>query len=104
MTEDKSALVVTVKPALLDWLRRQGISRPYHSEEDCVWLIPSSSSFPNEEAFRSYLEAMQSTILDAELERFGRNLRERVLAEHEFEELVEVSVRDHVEVGPPLSP
>ena len=100
MTESRSALVVTVRPALVQWVRQQGIRRPHIAEEDCVWLIPPMSGFVDEAAFASYLDGLKDLILDSELERFGKNLRKKILAEHSFDDLIEIEIRDHVEVAP----
>jgi hypothetical protein len=101
MKKRKSALIVTVKPALLDWVRKQGIRRPYLSEEDCVWLIPTLSEFAVGE-FDPYIDALKSAILDAELQRFELNLRDRILRDHTFEDLIQLEVRVDVEMGPEL--
>lgn len=100
MTDRQSALVVTVKQALIDWVRKEGLRRPYHPEEDCVWLIPPTSSLSASGSLDSYIASLKDRILDAELERFGLDLRARVLREHSFDDLISISIRDHVELGP----
>lgn len=100
MIKRKSALIVTVKPTLIDWVRKQGIRRPYLREEDCVWLIPTLSELV--ERFEPYIDAMKDAILDAELQRFGLDLRERILRDHTFDELIQLSVRDDLVMGPEL--
>lgn len=102
MNERKSAVIVTVKQALLDWVRHHGIEPPYLPQEGCVWLIPTCSALSATIGFRAYIEAMKDRILDAELERFGVGLRAQILAAHTFEELIELAVRDDVELGPEL--
>jgi hypothetical protein len=101
VTKRKSALVVTVKPTLIDWVRKQGIRRPYIPEEDCVWLIPTTSAFAPDE-FDVYVDAIKDAILDAELQRFDLDLRERILRDHTFDELIQLSVRDDVVMGPEI--
>jgi hypothetical protein len=65
-------------------------------EEDAVWVIPAVSSFSEPGAFELYVDALRPRILDAELERFGRGLRERILADHALEGLIDLTVRDEV--------
>jgi hypothetical protein len=96
-----SAIVVTVKQQLLEWVRKQGIRRPYFPEEDCVWLVPSRSEFALGQ-FEQYVNDMKDAILDAELQRFGLNLRERILKDHAFDDLIHLAFRDDVERGPDL--
>ncbi len=100
MDESRSAIIVTVRPALVGWVRGQGIQRPYHREEDAVWLIPSVSSLASTGKLESYIESLHSVILDAELERFGRDLRDRILRDHSFDDLLELTIRDHVTIAP----
>lgn len=99
MYERRSALIVTVLPALLAWVRGRGIRRPYFPEEDCVWLVPPVSSF-KDGALVLYLQELQARILSAELERFGSDLVPAILADHTFDELVRIEVRNDVVVGP----
>jgi hypothetical protein len=101
MSKQQSALVVTVKQPLLDWVRRRGINRPYLPQEDCVWLIPSRSTLSATIGYVAYVERMKERILEAELERFGGpNLQGQILQDYSFDELIHLSVRDHVEIGP----
>lgn len=101
MTARNSAIVVTVKEPLLAWVREQGIRRPYFPEEDCVWLIPARSEFAPGE-FDRYVDAMKNAMLDAELQRFGLNLRDRILRDLSFDDLVHLAFRDDVVRGPEL--
>lgn len=102
MTARNSAIVVTVKEPLLAWVREHGIRRPYFPEEDCVWLIPARSEFAPGE-FDRYVEALKDSILDAELQRFGLNLRDRILRDLGFDDLVHLTFRDDVVRGPALN-
>src|SRR5690606_11731883 len=73
MNERRSAVIVTVLPALLTWVRERGIRRPYFPEQYCIWLITPVSSF-NAGTLERYLQQLQTLMLSAELERFGPNL------------------------------
>lgn len=100
MNTRKSAIVVRVKPALLQWVRRRGLRCNYFAEEDCVWIIPSLATFADAASITSYVDSLKERMLDAELERFGAGLRLEILLVHSFDELLELELRQDVEFAP----
>ena len=94
-----SAVIARLTPLALTWFRSRGNKRPFFSEEDCVWLIPRTSTFSTGE-LDEYLDALKPRLLAAEIERLDHTALESILRAHSIDDLLSLELHDDVVVAP----
>jgi hypothetical protein len=91
-----SIVFVEPRPALFTLL--EGRTYEYFPEENGVWAVPRLGTFDSDAHFWAWVAAIKPRLFRAELSRFlAAEDMPRVLADHQFDDLFELRLRDDLE-------